>query len=174
MTAIKSSTDSGFSCTSTWRIPEDSNWKTPFACPLDIISKVCGSDREIFSMEKSGWWRRIIFSASAMTVRLRSPKKSIFKSPSSSRVVMVYWVTIASSFLASGTYFSTESRAITTPAAWVEAWRGIPSIFKAWSISSLTCGSLSYMMRRSGERSSAFSMVICSSIGMAFATLSTF
>ena len=34
---------------------------------------------------------------------------------------MVYWVTMASSFLASGTYFSTESRAITTPAAWVEA-----------------------------------------------------
>ena len=54
-------------------------------------------------MEKPGVWRRIIFSASAMTVRLRRPKKSIFKRPSSSSVVMVYWVTICSSFLASGT-----------------------------------------------------------------------
>ena len=55
------------------------------------------------SIEKSGSFRRTIFSASLSTVRVLRPKKSIFRSPSSSSVVMVYWVTTASSFFARGT-----------------------------------------------------------------------
>ena len=45
----------------------------------------------------------ICFSASRITVRLRRPKKSIFSRPSSSMVVMVYWVTMVSSFRDRGT-----------------------------------------------------------------------
>ena len=78
-----------------------------------------------------------------MTDRFRSPRKSIFRSPSSSRVVMVNWVTTDSSLFARGTYSSTGSAVITTPAAWVEACRGIPSTFRAVSSSSRTWGSLS-------------------------------
>ena len=62
---------------------------------------------------------------------------------------------------------------MTTPAAWVEAWRGIPSTFSAVSISSVTCGSLSYIRFSSGETSKARFSVIFSSIGTCFATTST-
>ena len=41
-------------------------------------------------------------TASSMTVRFRRPRKSILRRPSSSRVVMGYWVTMVSSLLASG------------------------------------------------------------------------
>ena len=45
----------------------------------------------------------IIDGGDLYTVRFRRPKKSIFSKPSSSMVVMVYWVTMVSSFLDSGT-----------------------------------------------------------------------
>ena len=41
--------------------------------------------------------------ASSSTVKFRRARKSIFNRPSSSSVVMVYWVTTASSFFARGT-----------------------------------------------------------------------
>ena len=56
---------------------------------------------------------------------------------------MVYWVTTDSSFLASGTYSWTGRRVMTTPAAWVEAWRGMPSMALAVSMRVWTWASLS-------------------------------
>ena len=56
---------------------------------------------------------------------------------------MMYWQTTASSFFASGTYSYTGFFVMTTPAAWVEALRGIPSSFCAVSISFLTVSSFS-------------------------------
>ena len=47
---------------------------------------------------------------------------------------MVYWVTTLSSFLARGTYSYTGRWVMTTPAAWVEAWRGMPSRARAVSM----------------------------------------
>ena len=102
-TAVMSSMDCGRRPVTTFVMPADSSWNTPMVLPWPSMWKVASSWSDTCSMEKSGVWRRIIFSASAMTVRLRRPKKSIFKRPSSSSVVMVYWVTICSSFLASGT-----------------------------------------------------------------------
>ena len=49
---------------------------------------------------------------------------------------------------------------MTTPAAWVEAWRGIPSMLRAVSMSRLTWGSPSYMSRRGLETFSASSRVM--------------
>ena len=63
----------------------------------------------------------IIFTASWMTVSVRSPRKSIFKRPSSSSVVIVNWVTmVPSAPLDNGTYSSMEVLEITTPAACME------------------------------------------------------
>lgn len=42
------------------------------------------------------------------------------------------------SLVDSGTYSVAGSRVMTTPAAWVEAWRGMPSTFSEVSISSCT------------------------------------
>ena len=53
---------------------------------------------------KSGSFCRTSFSASSSTVRFRRPRKSILSSPSSSSVVMGYWQTTDSSFMARGTY----------------------------------------------------------------------
>ena len=54
-------------------------------------------------------------------------QKSIFTSPSSSRVFMGNWVEIRSSLRYRGTVCDGAVE-ITTPAAWVDAWRGMPSL----------------------------------------------
>ncbi len=77
-------------------------------------------------MRKPGSRRRTNCTASSSTVRFLSPRKSILRRPSSSSVVIWYWHTTDSSFFASGTYSYTGFSVITTPAAWVEAWRGMP------------------------------------------------
>ena len=97
----------------------------------------------ISASRKSGRYFCTIFTASSKTVRFRRPRKSIFSSPSSSRVTMVYWQTMDSSFRASGTYSYTGRLVMTTPAAWVEAWRGIPSSACAMSMSRRTRSSVS-------------------------------
>ena len=51
---------------------------------------------------------------------------------------MLNWVTGRPSLVDSGTYSVAGSRVMTTPAAWVEAWRGMPSTFSEVSISSCT------------------------------------
>ena len=86
---------------------------------------------------KSGWLFRTISTASLRMVRFRRPRKSIFSRPSSSRVVMIYWVTGTPSLVARGTYSYTGLLVMTTPAAWVEAFRGIPSRAMAVSMSFL-------------------------------------
>ncbi len=55
---------------------------------------------------------------------------------------MSYWVVRSIvAPLNSGTKLVSGSGAITTPAAWVEAWRVVPSRRRETSISSLTLGS---------------------------------
>ncbi len=110
---------------------------------------------------------------SLITVSVLKPKKSIFKRPSSSKVVMVNCVTIVSSFFARGTYSSTGAEQITTPAAWVDACLGSPSRDLDISIKFLTLSFSSYCFLSSGFISRALSMVILSSIGIIFAITST-
>ena len=77
-----------------------------------------------------------------ITVSVRSPRKSIFRSPSSSSVVMVNWVVmVPSAALESGTYSSTDSRLMTTPAACIEECLGRPSRRMDMSIKYLTSSS---------------------------------
>ena len=54
---------------------------------------------------------------------------------------MPYWQTTMSSFFAKGTYSYTGRLVITTPAAWVEAFRGMPSSIWAVSMSRFTVSS---------------------------------
>ena len=122
---------------------------------------------------KSGRRSWTIFTASSSTVRFRSPRKSIFRRPSSSRVVMTYWHTTASSFFARGTYSYTGRLVMTTPAAWVEAWRGIPSRALAVSMSFFTCSSVSYCSRRGLDRDRAEARVMCRELGTCLAMAST-
>ena len=71
----------------------------------------------------------MISSASLMTVNVFNPRKSIFNKPRSPNGFIEYWVTISFEFVpvVSGTIFVSGSAPITTPAAWVEALREIPS-----------------------------------------------
>ena len=110
-----------------------------------------------------------------ITVSVRSPRKSIFKRPNSSNVTIVYCVVmLPSEALDSGTNSSTGFGLITTPAAWTEVCRGSPSKRIAISISFFAESSVSYIVRSSGFIFIAFAIVIPSSIGIAFATLSTY
>ena len=69
-----------------------------------------------------------------MTVSVLRPRKSIFKSPSSSKVVMVNCVTtVPSAFLERGTNLSTRSLAMSTPAACMLVCLGRPSSFMLMS-----------------------------------------
>ena len=101
--AVISSMELGFMLMQTPVIPADSIWNTPEVFPSESIRKVSGSLSGIRSMRNAGSFCWICCSASWITVRFRNPRKSIFRRPSSSMVVMVYWVTMVSSFLESGT-----------------------------------------------------------------------
>ena len=158
--AVMSSMFWGRRPTHTPVMPADSIWNTPEVLPAEIISKVSGSSSGMSESLKSGRRSWTIFTASSSTVRFRSPRKSIFRRPSSSRVVMTYWHTTASSFFARGTYSYTGRLVMTTPAAWVEAWRGIPSRALAVSMSFFTCSSVSYCSRRGLDRRRASSRVM--------------
>ncbi len=130
-------------------IPPLSNWNTPSVRPEEIISKTFLSSKSIFIILSSMF---IVASskiparraASCITVNVRSPKKSIFKSPSSSSVVMVNCVvTVPSAALESGIYSSTGFGLIKTPAAWIEICLGSPSRRLDMSISPFACSSVS-------------------------------
>ena len=88
-------------------------------------------------------------------------------------VTMVYCVTGWPSLVASGTYSYTGRLVITTPAAWVEALRGIPSIFRAMSTSRFTRSSPLYRSLNPVDSTSALSSVIFGSKGTCLAMLST-
>ena len=92
-------------------------------------------------------------SADSITSRLRRPRKSILRRPSSSIGFIEYCVTVRSSLLPSsstlpvssaswsGTMFVSGSGAITTAAAWIDELRTIPSRPCATSMICLACGS---------------------------------
>ena len=117
--------------------------------------------------------RFAIATASRITVNVLRPRKSIFSSPSSSIVVIVNWVvTEPSCARASGTNSSIGFGPITTPAAWTELFRGSPSSRSARSIRCCACSLSSYRLFSSGFISSAFEIVMPSSFGIDFATMS--
>src|ERR1700685_3787009 len=67
----------------------------------------------------------IMPTESSRMVRVVRPRKSIFSSPMRPRAFISYCVVISSLFdLYSGTISVRGRGEITTPAAWVEAWRG--------------------------------------------------
>ena len=112
-------------------------------------------------------------TASLMTVSVRNPRKSIFKSPSSSIVVIVNCVVMEPSDpLESGTNSSAGFWQITTPAACMEVCLGKPSSFIHMSNRFFTCSSVSYLLRSSGFISNAFCSVIFSSFGIILASVS--
>ena len=81
-------------------------------------------------------------TASAITVSVRRPRKSIFSRPSSSRVVMVNCVVTEPSLpLDRGTKLSADSGQMTTPAACMEVCLGSPSRRLHMSIRWRTCSS---------------------------------
>ena len=101
--AVMSSMFWGLRPTQTPVMPGDSIWNTPEVFPSESIRNTSGSSSGIAWRSKDGSFFRTSLTASSSTVRFRRPKKSIFSRPSSSKVVMVYWVTTDSSFLARGT-----------------------------------------------------------------------
>ena len=135
-------------------MPSDSSWKTPVPSPRESISKVLASSIGIapisISTPRERW---MISTASSITSRLRSPRKSIFSRPISSIGPIEYWVTIlywrsalpeplplpfAAGALRSsaswrGTISCSGRSAITTAAAWIELLRMIPS--RPWATS---------------------------------------
>ena len=167
-----SSKQSGFSSFIKLVIPWLSNWNIPTDSPFchnlytlaSPISLSNSTSIPLFSFTK--------FIASWITVRVLKPKKSIFKSPSSSKVVIINCVDICPSLTYKGTYVSTGSLVITTPQACVEACLGIPS--KALAMSSIfpTSSSCSYKSLNSLFCSNALSIVIWSSFGIILANLS--
>ena len=121
-------------------------------------------------------WAAIIFTQSSMRVSVRRPRKSIFRRPMRSTPCMSNWVVMPSALPlndARGRYSVSGRGAITTPAAWVDACRVVPSSRREMSISSLTFGSFWYASWRAGDSASALSSVIFRSKGIIFAILST-
>ena len=177
--------DLGASRSTSLVMPALSNWNTPCVSPAQSILLTASSSRGILSKSTvSPVLSFIKCTASSMTVRVRRPRKSIFRRPSSSTWFLSNWVVIIRSWLmpASMSAASSSCRgtssisgfgAITTPAAWVPLLRGRPSTLLAMSIMRFTSGSLSYMARRSLV-CSALSRVIPSSRGTALATRSVF
>ena len=103
---------------------------------------------------------------------MRRPRKSIFRRPRCSSVVIVYCVTMLSSLRARGTYSYTGRSVMTTPAAWVEAWRGMPSSALAVSMRERSFSSLAYISRSGFESFIASSSVMPMAKGTCFATAS--
>ena len=78
-------------------MPRDSNWKMPLVRPSEKMRKVSGSSSGISSRSSGIPCWRMIFTASSITVSVRRPRKSIFRSPSFSMTFMSHWVMICSS-----------------------------------------------------------------------------
>ncbi len=98
--------------------------------------------------------RSMMSSASSMTSRLRRPRKSILRSPSSSTGFIEYCVTVRytrwpsspvpASASCSGTMSVSGRSAMTTAAAWIDELRTIPSRPFATSMICFAVGSESY------------------------------
>ena len=116
---IKSSKCSGLRSITSFVIPSDSSWNTPEVSPLVRISHAALSSSGIASKSRSIPRLALMsFKASPITVKVRRPKKSIFKRPNSSMLSLSYCVTKPSSLaFCTGTWSSRGSAEITTPAA---------------------------------------------------------
>ena len=157
-------------------MPADSSWKMPVVSPDARSSKVFASSSGIASRSmvmprcsctKSTAWRRI--------VRFESPRKSNLSRPIASMACISYWVISASELVAfwRGMSSVSGSRLMTTPAAWVLAFRATPSRCRAKSVMRLIAGSASTCSRSAGAVRMASSSVIPSWFGTAFAMRST-
>ena len=125
-------------------MPVDSSWNTPSVSPSEIILYTPSSSMGMSSLSQTvPPPARTISMVSMMTFSVRSPRKSIFRRPSASTVVMGNCVVITSSLVCSGQYSTTGSAVISTPAAWVDALRGMPSSLRAMSMSRRTASSFS-------------------------------
>lgn len=102
-------------------------------------------------MSKSGVCLWMWSTASWMTVRFFSPRKSIFRRPISVMAFMSAWVTTSPSLArASGTWASRFPSPITTPAAWTPVFLMRPSSLEANAQSSENVDDASTMSRSSG------------------------
>ena len=111
-------------------MPLDSNWKTPTVSAVRRSSKVRRVvEREVLEVELDRRGRASIASAFWITVSVRSPRKSILRRPIFSTAPMSYWVVTSSLCRLVAAARSRRARVgvMTTPAAWVEAWRDSPS-----------------------------------------------
>ena len=142
---------SGRSCLSRLCIPSESSWKTPRVCPEDRSSYVALSSMGIWAI--STWplpFASILLRASLITVRLASPRKSIFTSPRVSHVWYSKVVVIVPSVrLSSGEVFVIGCDAIMVAHACTPVWRISPSIPFAFSVIFCTSGFPLYKSRNS-------------------------
>ena len=75
-------------------MPELSSWKMPSHLPAAMVWKVSLSVKSMWSMSRrTPWFSSTMSQQSLITVRVRRPRKSIFRSPNSSTVPFSYWVT---------------------------------------------------------------------------------
>ena len=85
-------------------MPADSSWNTPSVSPSEIILYTPGSSRGMSSLLKgSAPASTAMAIESMMTLSVRRPRKSIFRSPSASSVPMGNWVVTTSSLVCRGT-----------------------------------------------------------------------
>ena len=147
-------------------MPGLSSWKTPAVLPQDSSAKVCASSSGMAPIENGSAdpLRALIRrSACAIMVRVLRPRKSNFTKPTFSTSPIGNCVTTSSvSFapLNNGTWRVKGSCEITTPAAWVEAWRGEFSSARAVSKTVRTFGSLCTRSFSRGSASRASSKVM--------------
>ena len=138
-------------------------------------------EREAFEVDRRPRDAAALMSrtAAARVVRLRRPRKSIFRSPAFSMSPISHWVVTTSLALSllgsfwSGTSSSSGRSAITTPAACVPTLRFIPSSRRAKSSSRATSGSSSASRRSAGSSLIASSSVMLSRAGTSLLICST-
>ena len=143
--APKSSNTSGFNFFTKLVIPEDSSWNTPTVSPRTNISYVGLSSRGIWLISTSIPWHFFTsLTVLWIIVRLRRPKKSIFRSFIFSKISLWYCVIMIPSFEGcTGTIWSSGLYEIITPAACIPIPHLIPSTFLAVSITLFISSSVS-------------------------------
>ncbi len=157
-------------------MPGLSNWKTPSVLPAWNRSNVARSSRGMASMSiRSPVPFSMSLRASSMTVRLRRPSMSILSRPMASMSPMANWVvTSPLTDWWSGRYSTRGFGVMTTPAAWMEAWRTWPSSFRAMAMSWAILVFFAWSSRSSGTALMAASRVASGpTAGMSLAMRST-
>ena len=150
--------------------PPDSSWNTPSVSPVgDHVVDAGVVHGDVLAASMSAPPARIMSSVSRMTVSVRRPRKSIFRRPSAlQRAHGVLGGDHVVVGLQGHVFAPPGSAVISTPAAWVEAWRGMPSSLQR-RVDQLAarCSSLSIQLRAAAEMSSsALSSVMSSSKGI--------